>query len=107
MLENNSVCQTKYAAVEATEDAVRAIAERNNHLHECEEFDILNQLKERIKHYEQQEESYKAMYMQAKRKLTGERCKTILMSIKKKYESVKRVKKRFNSEYLHIKTQMD
>jgi len=106
MPENNSVCQKKCAAVEATEEAVQSIVKRNNHLHECEEFDRLNQLKEWIEQYEQKVESYKAKYTQAERKLTGERRETILVSIKKKYESVKRAKKRFDTEYLCIKKQM-
>ena len=49
---------------------------------------------------------YKAKYKQAKRKLSGERLETVLRCIKMKYESTKRVKKRYNTEYQHVKKQM-
>ena len=57
----------KYAADEATEEAAQGIADRNNHLHECEEVDRLNQLKGKIEQYKQKADMYKAKYKQAKK----------------------------------------
>jgi ribosomal protein L1 len=53
VLPNALLAQYLNVMVFATEDeAARAIADRNNHLHECEESDRLNQLKEKSKQYE-------------------------------------------------------
>ena len=103
MSEYNGIRIKKYAAVEATEEAVQAIADRNNHLHECEELDCLSQLKEKIEQYEQKADMYKAKYKKAKRKLSGVRLKTILRCIKMKYESTKRAKKRYDTEFIVLK----
>ena len=93
-------------SVEAKEETARVIANRNNHLHECEEFDRLNQLKEQIEQYEQKADLYKAKYKQARRKFSGERLETVLRCIKLKYESTKREKKRYDTEYQCVKKQM-
>jgi hypothetical protein len=41
----DNVRTRKHSAVEATEEAARSIAERNNHLTESDEFDRLMELK--------------------------------------------------------------
>ena len=66
MPEYDGVCSRKHAAVEAIEEAVRTIADRNNHLNEGEEFDQLNQLKGKTEQYEQNVEMYKTKYSEAK-----------------------------------------
>lgn len=47
MPEYHGVHSRKYEEVEATEDAARAIANMNFYLHESEEFDCLNELREK------------------------------------------------------------
>jgi hypothetical protein len=79
------------------------IRERNNHLLESKEFDCLYQLREMIDQYEQKATMYKIKYKQAKRKLSGEKLKTVLWCIEMKYESVKKAKKMHNIEYQCIK----
>ena len=51
--ECNAIWNKKYVAVEAAEEAAQAFADRNNHLHESEEFHCLNQLQQKIEHYKQ------------------------------------------------------
>ena len=81
----NPGCQpTARQKDEFSEETVWAIADRNSHLHECEEFDHLNQSKENIEQYEQKADMYKAKYKHAKRILSGERLETVLRCIEMK-----------------------
>jgi hemoglobin-like flavoprotein len=82
------------------------IADRNSHLHKCEDFDHLNQPKDNIEQYEQRADMFKAKYKNANKILSGERLETVLRCIKMKHESMKRAKKRYNTEYHCIKKQM-
>ena len=51
MPEYHGVHSRKYEEVEATEDAARAIANMNFYLHESEEFDCRNELREKSEKY--------------------------------------------------------
>jgi hypothetical protein len=58
---------------------------------------------EKIDQYEHMATMYKMKYMQAKRKLSGEKLKTVLRCIEMKYESVTKAKKMHNIEYQRVK----
>jgi hypothetical protein len=71
------------------DEASRVIANRNIHLHESEESDCLNQLREKTEQYKQQSEMYKTKYKQATCKLSGDILKLKLKCIKQKMYSQK------------------
>jgi hypothetical protein len=85
---------------------MQPIAARNFHLHQSEEFDWQNKLREKSKQYEKKLEMCKSKYSQPKRKFSDDMLKPKLKWIKLKYESVKRSKKRYALEYEQMKEQM-
>ena len=71
MPDIENVCTRKHSAVEATEQEIGSIADRNSHLIESDEFDQLIELKKKREKQELKIEKFKLKYKNSNKLATN------------------------------------